>query len=115
MQPLISSRIIPTESQHIAGLVKKYVRLEDTTSSVILFGSRARGDAASDSDWDFLILTQKKATDILANDLRKIISREVELRYNVAISMIVKNAMLWETDYAVTNIYESISEEGVLI
>ncbi|MBC7890457.1 MAG: nucleotidyltransferase domain-containing protein, partial [Ferruginibacter sp.] len=38
----------------------------DGTASVILFGSRARGDAANDSDWDFLILTWHTDTDSLA-------------------------------------------------
>ena len=29
---------------------------------IILFGSRARGDARSDSDWDFLVVTGKRLT-----------------------------------------------------
>lgn len=89
--------------------------LIDTTASVILFGSRARGDAENESDWDFLVLAQQTDTDWLSDKLRKIIQREVELKYNVAISLIVKNATLWQSDYTVTNIYESINEEGILL
>lgn len=106
---------IPTESKMVAGLVKKYIRIADGTAKVILFGSRVRGDASIDSDWDFLVLTQRTDTDRLANEIRKIISREVELKYDVAISLIVKNKTVWENDYAVINIYQSIKEEGVVL
>ena len=112
---LPASHIIPEQSCAVAMLVKKYILLADATASVILFGSRARGDAANDSDWDFLVLTQKTDTDVLADELRKIMLKEVELKHCVAISLIIKNAALWESDYAVTNIYESITEEGLLL
>jgi predicted nucleotidyltransferase len=114
MQPL-TSHTIPSESRAIAALVKKTILLADATASVILFGSRARGDAENESDWDFLVLTQQTDMDLLSDKLRKIILREVELKYDVAISLIVKNAALWRSDYAVTNIYESVNEEGILL
>ena len=111
----LTSHIIPSESRTIASLVKKQILLNDASASVILFGSRARGDAEDDSDWDFLVLTQSADTDLLSGKLRKIVLCEVELKHNVAISLMVKNATLWESDYAVTNIYESINEEGILL
>lgn len=37
--------------------VKRSVEEIDPQAEVWLFGSRARGDARPDSDWDFLILT----------------------------------------------------------
>lgn len=110
-----TSHKIPSESIAIAGLVKNKISLADETASIILFGSRARGDAENDSDWDFLILTKQKDTDFLSAKFRQIILRDVELKYNVAISLIVKNATLWHTDYAVTNIYKSINEDGILL
>lgn len=113
--PSSTSHKIPSESIVIAGLVKNKISLADETASIILFGSRARGDAENDSDWDFLILTKQTDTDLLSDKFRKIILRDVELKYNVAISLIVKNEKLWQTDYAVTNIYESINEEGILL
>lgn len=114
MQPF-SSHIIPAESRAIATLVKNQILLTDATASVILFGSRARGDAEQDSDWDFLVLTQQKDTDLLSDKLRKIMLREVELKYDVAISLMVKNKSLWQSDYAITHIFESINDEGILL
>jgi len=37
--------------------VKRNVQQIDPLAEVWLFGSRARGDARADSDWDFLVLT----------------------------------------------------------
>jgi uncharacterized protein len=110
---ILTSHIIPAESKTMAALVKKQVQLVDSSATVILFGSRARGDAAEDSDWDFLVLTEKTNSNALADELRKVILREVELKYDAAISLIVKNAEVWQSDYSVTNIYESIAEEGI--
>ena len=113
--PYSKLHTIPFESRAIAGLVKNTIIVTDETAAVILFGSRARGDAEHDSDWDFLILTQEKDTDLLSDKFRQTILREVELKHNVAISLMVKNATLWQTDYAVTNIYASINEDGILL
>lgn len=112
MHPSISN-MIPAESRSVVVLVKKFILLTDATASVIFFGSRARGDAENDSDWDFLVLTQKTDIGLLSYELRKIMLKEVELKYDVAISLIVKNAISWESNYTVTNIYESITEEGI--
>jgi predicted nucleotidyltransferase len=112
---LLTSHIIPSESRFIAALVKKQILLADPSATVTLFGSRARGDAENESDWDFLVLTQETDTESLSDKLRKIMLREVELKHNVAVSLMVKNATLWQNDYAVTNIFESIKEEGILL
>ena len=104
---------IPAESIVVAKSVKKCILLADATATVILFGSRARGDAENDSDWDFLVLTEKSDIDSISQELRKIMLREVELKYGVAISLLVKNIRTWQSEYAVTNIYESIIEEGI--
>lgn len=50
--------------------VKRYVLEIDPQAEVWLFGSRARGDARPDSDWDFLVLTDKPVDRSLKNQLR---------------------------------------------
>ncbi|HEX4373632.1 MAG TPA: nucleotidyltransferase domain-containing protein [Puia sp.] len=94
-------------------MVKKAVHLFDSSASVILFGSRARGDAKDESDWDFLILTKKKDTDLLMRSLIPVIRERIELVYAIAISLIIKNKMVWKENYAVTNIYGSIMKDGI--
>lgn len=114
MQTLNFSKV-PVESIEIASIVKQMIIGIDPTASVFLFGSRARGDADSESDWDFLVLTYVDNIEKLSDKLRKIMLRQVELKYDVGISLLVKNIAIWESDYAVTNIYESIKEEGIEI
>ena len=109
-----ASHTIPFESKAVSMLVKRCINSFDEGAIIILFGSRARGDASQESDWDFLVLTDRKDTELLASELRKKIQEEVELPLNVAVSLIVKNKLIWEDDYAVTNIYESIREEGIV-
>lgn len=112
---LIASHIIPEESAGVAALVKEIILQEDQTASVILFGSRARGDAEDDSDWDFLVLTKETNIERLSDKLRKLMLRKVELRYETAISLIVKNVEIWKSDYSITNIFDSITDEGILL
>lgn len=59
--------------------VKKEVRSIDPKASVILFGSRARGDNNKLSDWDFLILVSEKADEKLKRQIRdKLLDTELE-------------------------------------
>ena len=41
---------------HIATRIRTEIKRIDPKAKVVLFGSRARGDAKKDSDWDLLIL-----------------------------------------------------------
>ena len=91
--------------------VKRYVHDIDPRAEVWLFGSRARGDAREDSDWDFLILTQAD----LSSGKRWVFSDhlfDIELETGRMISTIV-----WpqreRRRYAVTDLYANVMEEGI--
>ena len=47
--------------------------------------------------------------------MRREIRIQVEMVHDIAVSLILKNKMVWEDDYAVTNIYDSIKEEGIVL
>ena len=100
---------------------KQLVKLVDQTvhelepgADIILYGSRARGDARPDSDWDFLILLNGevdfKRTDRIRDHLY-----DVELEYDQIISSIVRNRGEWYSKYQVTPLYKNVSREGVTI
>lgn len=57
---------------------------QDSIKNVILFGSQAKGNAHSDSDYDILILLDK---DYSGKDENKIldICYEIDLKYNIII------------------------------
>lgn len=74
----LSLHIIPAASKTVVAFVKKNVLLTDSNAQVILFGSRASCNAETESDWDFLVITQQENTNALADELRKIILRKDE-------------------------------------
>lgn len=112
---LSSINLIPAEHRLVAEKVKAVVRSVDASAITILFGSRARGDASEESDWDFLVLSNTNDVETLASVMRREIRFKVEMVNDIAVSLIVKNKMVWEDDYAVTNIYDSIQEEGIVL
>jgi predicted nucleotidyltransferase len=82
---------------------------------VILFGSQARGDAHEDSDWDLLIILNKKG---------KITSDEdtdygypfdkIGWKYGVAVNTLVYSADDWKYR-KITPLYKNIEVEGIEI
>ncbi len=91
--------------------VKRYVQEIDPQAEVWLFGSRARGDAREDSDWDFLVLTNNE----ISSGRRWQFSDhlyDIQLETGRMISTIV-----WpkkeQSRFAVTDLYLNVMDEGV--
>lgn len=93
--------------------VKKSVQQIDPEAEIFLFGSRARGDARADSDWDFLILLSQPMTQEVKRAIRDALY-EVELETNSVISSLIHYHQDWE-DRSVMPIYQTIQVEGILI
>lgn len=93
--------------------IKEKVLQHDTQASVILFGSRARGDHKPDSDWDFLILTNKKADFKFQSKMRNAIYN-LELKYDQDISTIIMESSQWE-DREITSFHKNVTAEGLQI
>jgi predicted nucleotidyltransferase len=101
--------------QHIINLIRQKVNEIDNTAEVILYGSRARGDNKRDSDWDVMILLNKKNVDKKIEQTFRHHLLDIELEIGVPISVFVYSKIDWEGKYSVTPLFRSIKKEGILI
>jgi predicted nucleotidyltransferase len=101
------------EVRNFSEAVKNRIHIYDPEAKAILFGSRARGDAEPDSDWDLLVLTKRTDTEFLMGILLTDLLHQVEMPNNWIISLLVRNEDDWNNAYAVTPFYDSIQKEGI--
>lgn len=98
----------------ILSKIKSIVYTIDPNSEIILFGSQARGDERDDSDWDLMILTRQKTNLSHEQKFRHALF-ELELEFNISLSVFVKYKPEWETKYVATPLYKNILADGVTI
>jgi hypothetical protein len=81
---------------------------------VILYGSRARGDARPDSDWDVLIVVDKQCLE--QSDYDEYCYPLCELGWSIkeCISPVMYTLKDW-LKYHFTPFYHNVTEEGVAI
>ncbi len=85
-----------------------------SNAKLILFGSRARGDARSDSDWDLLVVLD---TDRLRReDYNRISFPLTQLGWEIGerINPVMYTSKEWEQS-AITEFYERVNHDGVLL
>jgi predicted nucleotidyltransferase len=94
--------------------VKECILSIDKDAEIILFGSRARGDAQEDSDWDFLFLTSLQVTPSLRE---RVVGKmfDVELEEHTDLQIIAKNKTVWETKYVDSPFYRNVKDDGIHI
>jgi len=102
------------EKTEILSRIKNSIQELDKDAEVILFGSQARGDAKEESDWDLLILVPHP-TNLQEEQIFRHKLFELELKYGVAISTMVKSKEEWNEKFSITPLYQNISREGVEI
>ena len=95
--------------------IKNAVHEVEPTASVILYGSRARGDNKPDSDWDILILVNIKKITSSYEDRFLSPVYELELETNNIITPIIVEREKWENLHKITPFYHEIKKEGKLL
>ncbi|QCQ21390.1 nucleotidyltransferase domain-containing protein [Desulfoglaeba alkanexedens] len=77
--------------------IKEAVHQAEPDAEIILYGCRSRGDALSESDWDFLILVDGPVSDERTDRIRHRLY-ELEWETGEVISSIVRNHDEWNSD-----------------
>ncbi len=90
--------------RNILDQIVKIVREQEPTAKIYLYGSRVKGTAKQDSDWDLLILLQKNKIDY--EEEKKITSPLYELEFDCGqvISPIIYCETEWNNRYKWTPI-----------
>ena len=113
--------MIPYESWHaktadtdLLRRCKKALRAVVPDADVIVYGSRARGDAADDSDYDLLVLVDPPADMAMHERLISSISPLEE--DGAVLTLTVHNRRLWDSRlYRAMPFRENVDREGVLL
>ena len=95
--------------------IKQIVNAQEPTAQILLYGSRARGNATCESDWDLLILVDKD--EITMQTERKITYPLYDLEFETGeiISPMIYSNTEWNTKYKVTPYYQNVMKDGVLL
>ena len=99
------------QNNYILEQVKNRIHGIDPNAKIFLFGSRARNNYRKDSDWDFLILTKKKVTQDLKNNISDLLF-EAELDTDQILTVIIQNITIWK-NYSNSPIYRNITKDSI--
>jgi predicted nucleotidyltransferase len=95
--------------------IKVLVQQREPSAKIYLYGSRARGTAKPDSDWDLLILLNK---DSITNEEEQNITYplyDLEFEIGEVISPMVYSEKEWNSKYRITPFYSNVMKEGLLL
>ncbi len=103
-----------TKTEYISKLIRNSISSIDTKAEVILYGSRARGDERTDSDWDILILTDYSINLQIEKKFRDKLY-DLELETGEPFSVFAFSKSDWQTKQRITPFYQNVIQEGILI
>ncbi len=95
--------------------IKNVAHSFDPQAKVILFGSGARGDHNKDSDWDFMVLTEKEFDWRQENEFRNKIYYDIELKTDAILYTTIENYKNWELYKTADPFFINIANEGLEI
>ena len=115
MAAATTMRVFTDAERAILDRVREAVRSVEPDATVVLYGSRARGDHTPDSDWDLLVLlsgdVSKEREDVVCDRLYAI-----EQYPDLSLSAVVRSNDAWETRlFRAEPFHENVERDGVLL
>ena len=108
-------KIVMSRQEEIIARIVGIADSKYPNSEVFLFGSRARGDNNSISDWDLLFLLDQNTVPFDLETALMDDMYELELETNNVISPIIYSKNEWKNKYASTQLFENIRQDGIRI
>lgn len=100
-------------SNIIISRIKETIHSKDPKAEAFLFGSRARGEAQPDSDWDILILVDsKKVTNDIEDTFRDELY-DIELDSGQIISTFIYSKEQWNSSLRFSPLYTNVELDGI--
>lgn len=95
--------------------LKKRLSERFPSVEIILFGSKARGDFDSESDFDLLVLIDNAPDSRIEEEIVGI-SYDIELMYDVVFGIIVENKDYWDSPLArAMPLHWNVDKDGVRV
>jgi predicted nucleotidyltransferase len=109
----MTTRTFTEQKTMLLHRIRETVQAVEPTAQIILYGSRARGDAEPDSDWDLLVLLDGDVT----NERERIVRYQVydlERETDTVLSTAVRSVDAWDSDYArIVPFWQNVKREGI--
>ncbi len=96
-------------------LIKDSIKTSAPNATVILYGSRARGDFSDDSDLDILVLLEKDEITREDEIRIKYPLYDIEFETGKIISPLVLTKSDWESRHRITPFYDNVLREGIVL
>lgn len=103
------------EKASILKRIKEIVYQKEPSAKIYLYGSRSKGNARSDSDWDIVILLDKDKVTL--DEERNITYPLYDLEFDSGevISPMIYSEKEWNSKYKMTPFYKNVMREGKLL
>ena len=95
--------------------IKRIIRERDPLAKIYLYGSRAKGTASSNSDWDLIILLNKDKISLEAEQEITYPLYDLEFDTGEVISPLIYSEKEWNSKYKITPFYQNVMKEGKLL